>query len=294
MKSVIIGFATLAVVAFAAQQDNYYGDADSWESYDLQVNWDEVEDTAHSIAKKWEDYSKFEQKVNKERNKELKKALEDAYKESVGKIVIEWGDLVAPIVDHVGEAFDNKTKGGVCDAECAVKCWRANKFDSKNKNWQYGFNKTCFGNCGCEFKLDKKPTNETKRDFERAARNIEGDISELLKYGEELAENARDKIVPALDRYNNRTSEIMNEYLRTVSSTAINDLGCNATCVNRCTNGRTTCFFQLSECISRCECANIDEVIRLEKGQYNYPQLMLYAKGNQRALNTFFRNMDKF
>jgi len=126
MKSVILGFATLAIVAFASQQDNYYGDADAWESYDIQVNWDEVEDTANSIAKKWEDYSKFEQNVNNERNKELKKALEDAYKESVGKIVMEWADLVAPMVDHVGEAFDNKKKTGMCDASCAVKCWRSN------------------------------------------------------------------------------------------------------------------------------------------------------------------------
>lgn len=100
--------------------------------------------------------------------------------------------------------------------------------------------------------------------------------------------------MPALNRYENRSQEIMNEYLKTVRNTAVNDLGCNATCVNTCTNGHTVCFFELSQCLSQCTCANIDEVIRLEKGQYNYPQLMLYAKGSQRAINTFFKNMNKF
>lgn len=289
MRRVILGLSTLAVLTFAQMAPQ---PQDTWESYDLQVNWDEIEETAESIAKKWEDYSKFEKRINRENAKDLEKALGDAYKESVGKIVMEWGDLIAPLVDHVGEAFDNKTMRGVCDAECGVKCWRADKFDKKNNNWQYGFNVTCFKACGCEFKFDNKGqvSNETKRDFQRAARNIEGDVAELLKYGEELAENARDKIIPALERYNNRTSQVMNEYLKTIRSTAINDLGCNSTCVNRCTNGYTTCFFELSSCISRCACANLDEVIRLDRGQYNYPSLMLYAKGNQRAINTFFRN----
>jgi hypothetical protein len=273
MRRIIIGLATLAVTTFAAA-DNYYGNLDSWESYDLRVNWDDIEETGKSIAKKWEDYSKFEDRLNKESAKDLKKALEDAYKDTLAKISMEWGDKIEPLVDHIGEAFDNKTQSGVCDAECAVKCWRANKFDKNNNNWQYGFNVTCFKKCGCAFKPDN---NQTRKDFKDAAKKIEGDINDLIKYGEDVADYAANKIVPALDRYNERTSQIMNEYLKTVRSTAINDLGCNATCVNRCTNGYTTCFFELSSCISQCSCYNLDDVIRLEKGQYNYPSLMLYA-----------------
>lgn len=294
MKRVIIGFATLAVVAFAAQKDNYYGDKDAWESYEIRVDWNEIEDTANSIAKKWDDYGKFEKKVNDERNKELKRALEDTYKEAVGKITMEWGDLVEPLVDHVGEAFDNKTMKGVCDAHCAVKCWNGKKFDTKNKNWQYGFDKACFSKCGCEFKLDKKPTNQTKKDFENAAKKIEGDVAELLKFGEQVADEARDKLVPALEKYDKRSQEIIDEYLKTVRNTAVKDLGCDSTCVNKCTNGKTQCFFELNECLSKCTCAGLDEVIQLEKGKVNYPKLMLYAKGSQRAVNAFFRNIDKF
>ena len=258
MKSVLFGLAALATVAFAASN------ASSWETYEVHVNWDEIEQTAESIADKWEDYSKYEQKTSREAAKELKKALENTYKDTVGKIVMDYGELIAPLVGHVGEAFDNSTMSGVCNAECAVKCWRANKFDTHNNNWQYGFNTTCFRSCGCEFKLDKKPTNQTKEQFERAARKIENDLEKMYEYGVEVAEDVRDRVIPALEKYNNKTSQIKNEYLKTVRSTAINDLGCNSTCVNRCTNGYTTCFFALSQCISRCECANIEEVIRLD------------------------------
>lgn len=290
MKSVIMGLATMAVVTFAS--DNYYGNASVWDSYEISVNWNEINETANSIAQKWDEYNKYEKKTSREAARDLARALEDTYKDSVGKIVMEWGETVGPLVDHVGEAFDNSTMKGNCDAECGVKCWDAKRFDTKSNNWQYGFNVTCFRACGCEFKLDKKQNNKTKEQFERAARKIENDLEDFVEYGQKVAKDAEKKIIPALDRYNNKTAQIMNEYLKTVRATAINDLGCNSTCVNRCTNGYTTCFFELSSCISQCTCANLDEVIHLEKGRYNYPQLMLYAKGSQRAINTFFRNKD--
>lgn len=62
MKRVILCLSTLAVVAFAASRnttydyDDYYPEENEWESYQISVNWDEIEDTAESIAEKWQRY----------------------------------------------------------------------------------------------------------------------------------------------------------------------------------------------------------------------------------------------
>lgn len=297
MKSVILGLSAMAVVAFAASTpaDNYYPDMSEWESVKIDIDWKEIQETADSIDKKWDAYEKFEKKWTMEQARDLKIALQNAYKDTVGKVVMEWGTLVAPLVEHVGEAWDNKTAPGVCDAECAVKCWNPDRFDRVNKVWVYGFNATCFTNvCGCEFKFTKKMTEQAKKDFKESGKKIEKDVAQLLKYGNDLAEDARDILVPALEKYAKNTAVLQNEYLKTVRQTAIEDLGCNSACVNKCTNGYTTCFFAMSQCISQCTCAGLDEVIDLSHGSYNYPSLMLYAQGNSRAINTFYRNKDLF
>lgn len=296
MKSVILGLSALAVVAFAANTpDNYYPDMSEWESFKIDIDWKEIQETADSIDKKWDAYEAYEKKWSMEQARDLKKALQNAYKDTVGKVSMEWGKLIEPLVDHVGEAFDNKNATGVCDAECAVKCWRPDRFDRVNRLWTYGFNNTCFTQgCGCEFKLSKKMSEQTKKEMAESGKKIEKDLAQLAKYGEELASEARDILVPALEKYAKNTATLQNEYLKTVRATAIQDLGCNAPCVNSCTSGYTTCFFALSSCISQCACAGLDEVIDLSHGSYNFPSLMLYAQGDARAINTFYRNKDLF
>lgn len=203
---------------------------------------------------------------------------------------MDYYDLMAPLVDHVGDAFDNSSMAGECEVSCGVKCWNERKFDKENSQWFFGFNRTCFRSCGCEFKVDKKMTQKTKDELNRAGQLIEKDIAKLAQYGEKLAIEARNSLLPAVQKFTQKQNELKNEYLKTVRATAIQDLSCDAPCVNQCTNGYTTCFFELSSCLSTCNCDALEGSIDLSVGKRNAASLVLYAKGSVRALEALFEN----
>lgn len=66
---------------------------------------------------------------------------------------------------------------------------------------------------------------------------MQDDLERLIKYGKDAAKEAKERIIPAIEEYETKVNELQGEYMETVRSAAVEDLGCNSVCVNNCTTG---------------------------------------------------------
>jgi hypothetical protein len=79
-----------------------------------------------------------------------------------------------------------------------------------------------------------------------------------------------------------------------VRDVAINDLSCDASCANVCTNGQYVWMSEVSECLSSCNCDAFDDLVDFEyKGKFNYQQLVVYSQGNMKLWNLFKQNKNR-
>jgi len=254
-----------------------------------------VGDLLEAVDDRWQAYEEYEANYNREQALEIQTALQDTYKNTLGKLMMEYGTLVDPLVNNtekLGNGLD-VVYNASCDSACAMQCWVPEKFDTYSEKWVFGYNATCFNGCGCQFNF--QTYNKTERTkFNKNANNVEDDLEDIQKYVEQMNKDAQNIIVPALERYNERASALQNEYIKTVRATAIYDLGCNETCVNTCTNQYYYCFYQMSSCLSHCYCQSLESALQLEEGTYSMPEMVLYAKGNHQALKSFYSLKSKF
>ena len=263
------------------------------QTHNITVDWNEIEETSESINDKWEDYGAYERNITRVQQRDLQKALENTYKNTIGKLLMEYGSLVEPLVENAEQVQDAVEVNPTCDNECGMRCFQPDTYDFFNSTWVYNFNQTCFHACGCQFKFES--WNATQQDqLVNDIENLEDNLDAFEAYGARMSQTAQNILVPALERYNQRSADLQNEYLKTVRATAIEDLGCDSTCVNYCTNGYYVTFYDLSSCIDLCYCDGLESAINLDDGTYNMPQLVLYAKGSKQALSALYRNKNKF
>ncbi len=81
------------------------------------------------------------------------KALGDAYKNTVGKIILDYGKTVAPVYKTYGDLMEDVQVNKECNETCAIKCWKPSKADRVDIRYVLGFNRTCFNDCNCKFKF---------------------------------------------------------------------------------------------------------------------------------------------
>lgn len=208
MRRVILAVSALAVVALAKPvafnqvDDDYYPTEPQWhapsffrsgrrgvESVNITVDVGALEEMGNSIGKKWKDFErKFKNHTRKEA-KEYEKAIVDAYKNTVGKIIMDFGDTVAPIIENAGELLEEVRVNKSCDMDCAVKCFKPKKADRITEKYVLGFNRECFGNCSCAFRFE----SWTPKQQEKAQKNAEQfdeSIEDFIEFGRELAQEA--------------------------------------------------------------------------------------------------------
>jgi hypothetical protein len=224
---------------------------------------------------------------------EIQTALQDTYKNTLGKLMMEYGTLVEPLLNHTEQMGDGLEFNGTCNDDCAIKCWVPERYDTFSDAWVFGYNTSCIQGCGCEFKFESYSSYD-RAQFDSDAEFVEAEFQHLEQYGAKMAKDAENILVPALERYNQRASALQNEYVKTVRATAIYDLGCNEACVNQCTNFFYNDFFSMSDCLSHCYCTGIEGALQLEEGTYSVPEMVLYAKGNHQALKAFHSLKAKF
>lgn len=87
-----------------------------------------------------------------ERSEDLLRGLANAYKNTNAKVILNWGKTFSPVIEDFGDLLDDAYVNSTCDQDCAVQCFREDKFfDGK-----FPFRPECLRKCGCEFEIDKK------------------------------------------------------------------------------------------------------------------------------------------
>ena len=234
MRRVILAVSAFAVSAIANVVDDipdYYAPTTfagrtNKTNYDVKVDWKKVDDMGNSISKKFDDFAKQAKKDLKNSTKELGKAVQDAYKNTAAKMIMDFGEYLGPILENTGDLLEEVSVADGCNSACAVKCWRPDRADRVNNQFTFGFNNTCFRACGCRFKFESW-TQQQAKEAEQTAKNLDKNINDLAKFGQDLAKEAREKIVPALEKFGMKAAKVSEDYADTVKSAAIKDLGCN-------------------------------------------------------------------
>jgi len=212
------------------------------------------------------------------------KAIADAYKNTVAKMIMDFGDYLSPIYEGYSDAVYPIQVNDTCNEDCAVKCFNPQKADVLNSQWVFGFNKTCFRKCGCQF-LFESWDNATRQEYINDMNDLNGSFNSLNKFLKGLGDEAKKMVKPKVDDYIKKRAELQDEFNQLVTDVATSDLGCNSTCVARCAN-RYSDFWNTAACISNCQC-DIENIIDVQQGTYNYSELVLYSQGDVKRWNLF-------
>ena len=161
MRRVILAVSALAVSAIANVVDDlpdYYAPStfaakSNKTNYEVKVDWKKVNDMGKSISKKFEDFSKQAKKDLKNSTKELGKAVQDAYKNTAAKMIMDFGGIIGPILENTGDLMQEFSPSEGCNSTCAVQCWNPDR-KTHSKWYTLGFDMSCFKDCGCKFKYE--------------------------------------------------------------------------------------------------------------------------------------------
>jgi ElaB/YqjD/DUF883 family membrane-anchored ribosome-binding protein len=269
MRSILLTLSTLAVCAFAQNYD-YYGNATAWNDtlhraadYNVTIDWKEAGELADDIEDRLEDYNKWAKNHTKAAQKELAKSLKKVYEDSTKKIVKEFKDKVVPVLEVAEDFIDDVETNRECDNDCAVKCWEPKKADKVDSKWVLGFNRTCFTKCNCSFKFEKW-SDKKKKELNDTVKGLDKKMKDLIKFGKDLAEEIKDKVAPALEEYQKRDQEEQDKFNEMAKDILTEDLGCNARCVDTCTDKHSNNFWRFSECIADCDCQAAEDLVDIK------------------------------
>lgn len=249
MKSAI--FALLVATASA-----------NWREYTVQVNQTAVRDFVT-------DAEKFESQWYKATKDELfymGKSIADAYKTYQGKMILDFGKIVVPVIRDAADMWGYMQVNPGCDYQCATdKCFKTDRITM-----------TCLHACKCVFKFE---TNNA--DFKKAAQKAEQSGKTFETYMEEREKEFLNSVTPAIRKYLEKEREVHDEFSAFLKKHAVNEFGCDSTCVNRCTNQNYITFLEMPSCVENCNCRQ--KWLRFKSGVVNYPALLEYNNDDLEA-----------
>ena len=124
---------------------------------------------------------------------DVRQGLQDAYKNTWGKMIIEYGKTVAPIFRASGDLIEEFNVNPTCNQTCAITCFKPNMVYGYGPQyeWTLGFERSCFEKkCGCKFSI------EAKMNTTQGKKEIDGKVK---------------KLSDSFDNLNNKVVKIENE-----------------------------------------------------------------------------------
>lgn len=88
-------------------------------------------------------------------------------------------------------------------------------------------------------------------------------------------------MAPAAQEYAAAAAGLYGEFTELFAKHAINELGCDESCVQSCLNPEYIGITEVPDCLRWCQCDQ--RVLKLSEGRYSYPALMLFSKYNLQA-----------
>jgi hypothetical protein len=241
------------------------------------------------------------QKIGKKSATTVERGVEDvvhglsnAYKNTYGKMIIDYGKTIAPVYEAYGELASEVQVNAACNETCAITCFKPCKVEKGvSQNWTLGFQRQCFENkCNCRFQFEAKMnTTQGKKEIDAKAKKLADAVDNYNKAHKQL-ENEAEKIVDdSIKKFEKRAEKLQNDYYNELRKTSIEELGCDPACVNTCTNPNYFEFYEVPECISECKCSKIDGVFDISKGKFSFSSLAMYSDNDVDAWRVFKRNM---
>jgi len=100
----------------------------------------------------------------------------DAYRNTYGKMIIEYGKTVGPIYKAFGDLIEEVSVNAGCNETCATfECFRPSKVGhGPDEDYVLGFRRECFENrCGCKFNIEAKlNTTEGRKEIDEKIRKL--------------------------------------------------------------------------------------------------------------------------
>jgi hypothetical protein len=87
--------------------------------------------------------------------------------------------------------------------------------------------------------------------------------------------------------------QLITDFNTRLTDVAVNDFGCDPTCVADCTNQEFIGILIVPTCVKYCSCTE-QAVTITQTGDYDYSALMQFSKYNKQAWSFFLQNKDKY
>ena len=110
-------------------------------NYDL----DQANDLSNSIFRVFQKLGYKAGKTVVRGTEDVLRGVSDAYKNTLGKMIIDYGKTVAPIYRAYGDLLEEVSVNAGCNETCAITCFKPYKVnDGVNADWTLGFKRSCF------------------------------------------------------------------------------------------------------------------------------------------------------
>lgn len=287
MRKTVIALSTLALVAFAQV-------APRTESIAVDYNEQQAKNVSNSIFRVFQKLGKQAGNTVEKGTQEVVQGVCNAYKNTLGKMILDYGKTIAPIYQAYGDFLQEFDVNAACNETCAISCFKPGKVEhGMNANWTLGFKRSCFENtCGCKFNIEAKMnTTEGRAIIDRKAKKLEDAIIKYDRNMRNLESEANQIIDDGIKKFETRVEKLQNDYYSELRATAINELGCDSACVKTCTNSLYFQFYEVPTCIAECKCSKIDGSLKINEGKFSLSSLAMYADGDVDAWMVLKRNV---
>jgi hypothetical protein len=287
MRKTLIALSAVAVVALVQAQAVPKAKTDEFTvKYDEKV----AKNVSTSIFRVFQKLGKKAVKTVESGVDDVSHGLSNAYKNTWGKMIIEYGKTVGPIYRAYGDLIEEVNVNPTCNQTCAITCFKPCKVDDgMTANWTLGFKRSCFENtCGCKFNIEAKMnTTQGKKEIDGKVKKLQESLNDYNKKVSNLEKEADKIINEGIKKFEKKAEKLQRDYYDELRTTAINELGCDSACVNTCTNANYFEFYEVPTCIAECKCSKIDGALDISTGKFTLSSLAMYADGDVEAWMSF-------
>jgi hypothetical protein len=286
MRKTLIALSAIAVVALVQAQA-----VPKANTNEITVKYDEkaAKNVSSSIFRVFQKLGKQAVKTVESGAEDISHGLSNAYKNTWGKLIIDYGKTVAPIYRAYGDLIEEINVNPTCNQTCAITCFKPCKVDKINANWTLGFKRSCFENtCGCKFNIEAKlNTTEGRKEIDAKLRKLQESQNNYNIKVNNLEKEAEKIFDDGVKKFEKKAEKLQRDYYNELRTTAIKELGCDSACVNTCTNANYFEFYEVPACIAECKCSKINGALDISKGKFSLSSLAMYADGDVDAWMSF-------
>ena len=186
MRKTLITLSTIALVAIVQSQAVPKPPAKTSETVTVNYDVEKARNVSTSVFRVFKKLGKEAAEAAEHGTKDIVKGVANAYKNTWGKMILEYGKTVGPVYRAYGDLIEEINVNPTCNETCAITCFKPSKVhDGVNANWTLGFKRSCFENtCGCKFNIESKlNTTAGRKEIDAKAKKLADAVNNVQKQG---------------------------------------------------------------------------------------------------------------